>query len=101
MATCAVTDLDQICVALDHARTITHKLRENRGSPVLAAEHVAHLKELQSALLTTHAHTGAALGHVSQLLQNAGAEAGAVKVLSADTFTDELRLVRSLKRGTL
>lgn len=93
-------DLEAISVDLNAAlRSLTalQKL-ENRGSPVLAAEHVAHLKELHDALLNSHVHVGSALQHVNQLLTNAGAVPANVKVLSAEPLARQLRHVRTLRK---
>lgn len=94
-----------------HAAAIEHEvgiavrtLTPQRSAKVLASAHVAAIRDHQRALLLSKAAICKALDHGSQLLIAAGADGGGVRSLDdvripAATLTDELRRVRSKRRG--
>lgn len=96
----------------EHATAIEHEvgiavraLVPQRSAKVLSADNVAALRAHQAALLTARAHLSRAIEINGQLLQAAGAEGAGIRTLedlprtTAATLTDELRRVRSKRRG--
>jgi len=79
------------------------RMIEDREGKVLAAEHVAALKEAQGHLARAHVHIGNALAAVAALLDSANKNTDTAVHVGENgrsVLTEQLRSVRSLKRGT-